>query len=225
MTPFDFINAINQTKADLFKEPLANKDYDALKTAIETDYPMLRSDLVLQSIFGSNIPKDLEEKQIPGLKPLMTGSSLDGGVDDDGRIGQAQAIYRVQHATDARVEIFGNRRDLELLGVVALQMFVLGFRRLERVALCVQCVPRKLDVERLAGLFVLAHELFRSLGHAEDVDRVRVGELEGLFVARVAIMFIVAVVSRSAAADVPLAIMGGGITGTSKDFRHGRFIR
>ena len=29
MTPFDFINAINQTKVDLFKEPLANKDYDA----------------------------------------------------------------------------------------------------------------------------------------------------------------------------------------------------
>jgi hypothetical protein len=29
MSPFDFINAINQTKVDLFKEPLANKDYDA----------------------------------------------------------------------------------------------------------------------------------------------------------------------------------------------------
>jgi hypothetical protein len=29
MTPFDFINAINFTKEDLFKEPLAQKDYDA----------------------------------------------------------------------------------------------------------------------------------------------------------------------------------------------------
>ena len=28
MTPFDFINAINQTKVDLFKEPLANKVND-----------------------------------------------------------------------------------------------------------------------------------------------------------------------------------------------------
>lgn len=27
MTPFDFINAINQTKEDLFSDPQANKDY------------------------------------------------------------------------------------------------------------------------------------------------------------------------------------------------------
>jgi hypothetical protein len=29
MTPFDFINAINNTKKDLFKDPQANKDYKA----------------------------------------------------------------------------------------------------------------------------------------------------------------------------------------------------
>ncbi len=29
MTPFDFINAINYSKEDLFQDPLANKDYDA----------------------------------------------------------------------------------------------------------------------------------------------------------------------------------------------------
>ena len=29
MSPFDFINAINSTKEDLFTDPVANKDYDA----------------------------------------------------------------------------------------------------------------------------------------------------------------------------------------------------
>ena len=29
MSPFDFINAINQTKQDLFTDPLASKDYSA----------------------------------------------------------------------------------------------------------------------------------------------------------------------------------------------------
>lgn len=29
MSPFDFINAINHTKEDLFTDPTANKDYDA----------------------------------------------------------------------------------------------------------------------------------------------------------------------------------------------------
>ena len=29
MTPFDFINAVNTTKKDLFEDPLAHKDYSA----------------------------------------------------------------------------------------------------------------------------------------------------------------------------------------------------
>ena len=29
MKPFDFINAITTTKEDLFKDPIANKDYNA----------------------------------------------------------------------------------------------------------------------------------------------------------------------------------------------------
>ena len=29
MTPFDFLNAINDTKKDLFQDPQADKDYNA----------------------------------------------------------------------------------------------------------------------------------------------------------------------------------------------------
>jgi hypothetical protein len=91
-------------------------------------------------------------------------------------------------------------------------VFVLGFRRHPGVAVGMQSIPRELNVKRLAGLLILLHELLCPLGHAENVDRVRVGELERMLVAGVAVAFAVAVAFRTAAADMPLAVVGRGIS-------------
>lgn len=55
----DFIQTILHTIHKKYPDLIANRDYDALGIAIEKDFPMLRSDLVLQDIFGNDTPEEL----------------------------------------------------------------------------------------------------------------------------------------------------------------------
>lgn len=55
----DFMDSIINAIKKEYPSLIANRDYDALGAAIEKDFPMLRSDLVLQHIFGSDTPEEL----------------------------------------------------------------------------------------------------------------------------------------------------------------------
>jgi len=82
----------------------------------------------------------------------------------------------------------------------------------------VQGVPRELHEERLAGPAARVHEGLGSPGHAEDVHGVRIGEVVGVLVARIAVVLVVAVPTGAAAGEVPLAVVGGGIARPFQEF-------
>ena len=87
-------------------------------------------------------------------------------------------------------------------------------------------IPGKLDVERLPGLAGAAHEVLGALGHPEQIDRIGIGEGEGLLVAGVAVMVVVAMLAGPAAAEVPLSVVGRRIAGPAQQLadRH-RLLR
>ena len=88
----------------------------------------------------------------------------------------------------------------------------------------VQRVPGELDKEGLSRPGAFLHEGLGTSGHAENINRIWIGELKRLFVAGVAIVLVVAVLSRPAASDVPLAIVSRCITGLPEEFADGRLI-
>jgi hypothetical protein len=55
----DFMAPVINYITKKYSSLIANKDYDALGAAIEKDFPSLRSDLVLQTIFGNDTPEEL----------------------------------------------------------------------------------------------------------------------------------------------------------------------
>lgn len=55
----DFIKATLNAIRKKYPDLIANRDYDALGAAIERDFPMLRSDLVIQDIFDDGPPEEL----------------------------------------------------------------------------------------------------------------------------------------------------------------------
>ena len=63
-----------------------------------------------------------------------------------------------------------------------------------------------------------------TLAHAEDVDGIRIGKWSRVSVARVAIVFVVAMLTRAATTQVPFAIVGSGIAGLLKHKGHSFYI-
>jgi uncharacterized membrane protein YheB (UPF0754 family) len=55
----DFMAPVINYITKKYSSLITNKDYDALGAAIEKDFPSLRSDLVLQTIFGNDTPEEL----------------------------------------------------------------------------------------------------------------------------------------------------------------------
>ena len=53
----DFIKSILDIIHKKYSKLIADRDYNALGAAIEKDFPMLRSDLVIQDIFGNDTPE------------------------------------------------------------------------------------------------------------------------------------------------------------------------
>jgi len=54
----DFIKSILDIIYKKYSKLIADRDYNALGAAIEKDFPMLRSDLVIQDIFGNDTPEE-----------------------------------------------------------------------------------------------------------------------------------------------------------------------
>ena len=95
---------------------------------------------------------------------------------------------------------------------------------LQRVLRIVQCMIGKLDEERLFRRMILFHERNGPPAHAEDVYRVGVLVRCGILVAGVPIVRIIPMLSRTASANVPFAVMGGGVPDSLEHFRDGRFL-
>lgn len=55
----DFTTSILNFISKKYSDLISSRNYDALGAAIEKDFPMLRSDLVLQDIFGNDTPEEL----------------------------------------------------------------------------------------------------------------------------------------------------------------------
>jgi hypothetical protein len=53
----DFVKSILDIIHKKYSKLIADRDYNALGAAIEKDFPMLRSDLVIQDIFGNDTPE------------------------------------------------------------------------------------------------------------------------------------------------------------------------
>ena len=81
-----------------------------------------------------------------------------------------------------------------------------------------QGIPRQLDEEGFACLLTGRHECCRAVSHAKNVNRIGVGEAEGMFVAGVAVVSVVAMPARATAANVPFAEVGGRIAGGLQEF-------
>jgi len=64
-----------------------------------------------------------------------------------------------------------------------------------------------LDEEWFVGLLVLLHESDGTVRHAKDIGRVRIAVFMSVLVADVPIAVIVAIRSRAAAVDMPLAVV------------------
>ena len=84
-----------------------------------------------------------------------------------------------------------------------------------------ECIPRKLDVKGFTCFHTLLHELLSPLSHAEDIDGIRIVELEGLFVTGIPIVFIITMFSRPTSTDMPLAIMRRGVASPPQQFANG----
>ena len=85
MTPFDFVNAINLTKKDLFEDPLASKDYSAFLVNRGLSY---FPDTVLHANEmnrNASIPKDWQFyfflNSIPKKKRFSKWSKKDADTD------------------------------------------------------------------------------------------------------------------------------------------------
>jgi len=55
----NFMESILSIIRDKYPKLIASRNYDDLGLAIEKDFPMLRADLILQAIFGSDTPEEL----------------------------------------------------------------------------------------------------------------------------------------------------------------------
>ena len=87
-------------------------------------------------------------------------------------------------------------------------------------------IPGELHIERLPHFPGTSHESLGALRHPEQIDRIGIGEGEGLLVAGVAVMVVVAMLAGPAAAEVPLSVVGRRIAGPAQQLadRH-RLLR
>jgi hypothetical protein len=142
-----------------------------------------------------------------------------GGVDHDRRLAQPAGLDRREQPADALVEVLGDRGPLHLLLVAPAASLLDG---LERRGTCVlgvvQGVEGELREEGPSLFRGLADESVGPLDHPEDVHRVRVLVRGRVLVAGVPIVDVVAVLSRPAAAEVPLAEVRSRVAGAAEHF-------
>ena len=160
-------------------------------------------------------------------RPGGTVGAVVPHVDQVGVIAQPEAVEPIHDDADSHVEIF---RDSGALDVVVdsagLSILVVGNPIRRSILGIVQWVVGDMHKERFARITRLCHEVERAVGHTDDIAGV-VGLVErrGITVGGIAVVFVVAVISRSSPAQMPLAVVRRGVARVLQQLADRHFFR
>ena len=154
-----------------------------------------------------------------GSGTFAATSTIIRNVEDPGGICESESFDGIENFADACIEVFGDGCNCRAFACAGSELsFVFRHGGSECIFRSVQGIPGKLDIKWFAGFLRLGHELFSFASHAEDVDRVWILILEGIFVSGVAVGLVVTVLFGSATGDMPFPLVSSGVPDRLQQF-------